>query len=165
MAERKPPGVSWEKFIDRQIREASERGEFEDLPGTGKPIAELGKPSDATWWVKGKLRSEGLTYMPPSLALRRDAQDALDAAMRARSEDEARRIVETVNEQIREANRKGIAGPPVMLRPIDVDAVLEEWRRKQRPLRPRPEAARRERGPDEPGGPACPTAPTVPRSR
>ena len=33
MTERKPPGVSWETWIDRQIREGMERGDFDGLAG------------------------------------------------------------------------------------------------------------------------------------
>lgn len=29
---------NWESWLDQQIREAQERGEFDDLPGKGKPI-------------------------------------------------------------------------------------------------------------------------------
>jgi hypothetical protein len=38
---------------------------------------------------KGKLRSEGLTYLPPSLALRKEAHDALEAVVQARRSREA----------------------------------------------------------------------------
>jgi predicted flavoprotein YhiN len=51
---RKPFGTGW---IDRQIREARERGEFDNLPGTGKPLPDLDKPYDENWWVRQKLRS------------------------------------------------------------------------------------------------------------
>ena len=128
MAPRKPPGLGWESWIDRQIREATERGEFDDLPGAGEPIPDLDKPYDEMWWVKRKLRNEGLTYLPPSLALRREAQDALEAALQASSEADARKIVEGINQQIREANRKGIDGPSVMLVPYDIERVAEQWR-------------------------------------
>ena len=37
MEERRRPG-DWEKWLDQQIREAQERGEFDNLPGTGKPL-------------------------------------------------------------------------------------------------------------------------------
>ena len=37
MEEQKRPG-DWEKWVDQQIREAQERGEFDNLPGRGKPI-------------------------------------------------------------------------------------------------------------------------------
>ena len=31
-------GPTWESLIDRQIREATERGEFDDLPHQGEPL-------------------------------------------------------------------------------------------------------------------------------
>ena len=137
MTERRPPGLHRESWIDRQIRKASERGEFDDLPGAGKPIADLDKPYDENWWVKRKLRSEGLTYQPPSIALRKEAHDALQAASRASSEAEVRQILEGINERIREANRKGIAGPPLMLRPFDVDLAVRRWRRERQGVSPK----------------------------
>lgn len=44
MTERKPTGVSFESWIDKQVREAEMRGEFKDLPGAGKPLPDQGKP-------------------------------------------------------------------------------------------------------------------------
>ena len=128
MSRRKPAGARWESWIDRQIREAEERGEFDDLPGAGKPIPDLDKPFDELWWVKDKLRREGLSYMPPSVALRKEANDALVAASRAGSEPEVRRIISAINDKIREANRKVIAGPSLMIVPYDVERVVREWR-------------------------------------
>ncbi|MFZ0376506.1 MAG: DUF1992 domain-containing protein [Solirubrobacteraceae bacterium] len=131
MTQRKPAGLGWESWIDRQIREATERGEFDDLPGAGEPIPDLDKPFDELWWVKRKLDSEGLTYQPPSVALRKDAHDALEAASRAGSEVEVRHIVETINARIREANSKGIAGPSLLLSPFDVERVVQGWREQR----------------------------------
>ena len=144
MTERKPPGLGWERWIDRQIREATERGEFENLPGAGKPIPDLDKPFDEMGWVKRKLQSEGLTYQPPSLALRKEAHDALEAASRASSEAEVQQIIENINQRIREANRKGIAGPSIMLVPFDIERVVKEWReqRQQDGRPPDPEPSR-----------------------
>jgi DnaJ-like protein len=68
MTRRRPPGVGWESWIDRQVREAEKRGEFRDLPGAGKPLADLDAPRDENWWIRNKLRDEGLSYTPPSLA-------------------------------------------------------------------------------------------------
>lgn len=127
MTRRKPPRMRWESWIDRQIRDAQERGEFEDLPGAGQPIPDLDKPHDENWWVKDKLRREGLTYMPPSVALRKQANDALTAALRASSEAEVRKIITDVNAKIREANRTGIHGPALMLVPYDVERVVRDW--------------------------------------
>jgi Domain of unknown function (DUF1992) len=128
MTMRKPSGARWESWIDRQIREAEERGEFDDLSGAGKPIPDLDKPFDELWWVKDKLRREGLSYMAPSVALRKERHDALVAASRASSEADVRRIISAINEKIREANRRTIAGPSLLLVPYDVGLVLRQWR-------------------------------------
>jgi hypothetical protein len=128
MSARKPPGLGWESWIDRQVREATERGEFDNLPGAGKPIPNLRKPFDELWWVKDKLRREGLTYMSPSVALRKEAYNAREAALSARSEAHVRQIIDRINEKIRDANRNGIPGPPLMLVPYDVERIIGEWR-------------------------------------
>lgn len=52
MTERRPPGMAFETWIDRQVREAEERGAFDNLPGAGKPIPDLHKPYDENWWIK-----------------------------------------------------------------------------------------------------------------
>ncbi|MFI7146601.1 DUF1992 domain-containing protein [Nonomuraea sp. NPDC050022] len=132
MTERKPGGMSFESWIDRQIREATERGEFDNLPGAGKPLPDLDKPYDEMWWIKQKVRSEGLSMpLPPTLALRKDAQEARAEAVGARSEAEARRIIEEINARIREAIRTGLQGPPLNLMPYDVERVISEWRDRQ----------------------------------
>ncbi|MBN6050619.1 DUF1992 domain-containing protein [Nonomuraea sp. RK-328] len=129
MSDRKPYGVNFESWIDRQIREAEERGEFDDLPGKGKPLPDLDKPYDEMWWIKQKLRSEGLSMpLPPTLQLRKDAEEALAEARAARSERQVRQIVEEINTRIREAIRIGLSGPPLNLLPYDVDKIVAEWR-------------------------------------
>ncbi|TDD49170.1 DUF1992 domain-containing protein [Nonomuraea terrae] len=129
MTERKPVGFPFETWIDRQIREAEERGEFNDLPGKGKPLPGLDRHLDEMWWIKQKIESEGLSMpLPPTLALRKEAEEALAEARGARSETEVRQIVEDINHKIREAIRTGLSGPPLNLMPYDVDAVVSEWR-------------------------------------
>ncbi|UBU13185.1 DnaJ family domain-containing protein [Nonomuraea gerenzanensis] len=133
MTERKPVGMPFESWIDRQIREAEERGAFEDLPGKGKPLPGEGRPLDEMWWIKQKVESEGLSMpLPPTLALRKDAEEALAQARGARSETEARRIVEEINERIRKAIRTGLPGPPLNLVPFDVERIVSEWRQARR---------------------------------
>ncbi|WP_406151350.1 DUF1992 domain-containing protein [Streptomyces sp. NBC_01012] len=127
MTERKPAGVSFETWVDRQIREAEERGAFADLPGAGKPIPGLEGPYDAMWWVKAKMEREGLSALPPSLTLRKAAEDALHEASQARSEAEARRILTEMNQLIREALARPPEGPPLNLRPFDIEAVVARW--------------------------------------
>jgi hypothetical protein len=131
MTERKPPGIGFGTWVERQIQEAAERGEFDNLPGAGKPIADLDKPHDELWWVKDKLRREHLSYLPPTIALRREAEDALAAAHRAGTEGEVRRILADINRKITEGNRKAAEGPPLNLMPFDVERVLRTWRERR----------------------------------
>jgi hypothetical protein len=141
MTERKPPGMTFETWVDRVIRDGQERGAFEDLAGKGKPIADLHEPTDDLWWVRGLLRREELEYLPPSLALKKESEAALEAALSAPTEAEARRLLDDVNVKIRNATRMAIAGPPVLLFPHDVDEVLERRQVRQaasRAARPDP---------------------------
>ena len=128
MTERKPPGVSFESFVDRQIREAESRGDFEKLPGWGKPMASLDAPYDELWWIKGKMHREGFSSLPPALALRKEAEDALEAARAARSERQVRAVLTEVNEKIAAALRMPPPGPPLNLTEFDVETVVAEWR-------------------------------------
>jgi hypothetical protein len=65
-----------------------------------------------------------------TLALRKQAEDALAAASRARSEAEVRRILARVNHKILEANRKASSGPPLNLMPLNVDRIVSAWRER-----------------------------------
>lgn len=127
VTQRKPPGVQFETWIDRQIREARERGDFDGLPGAGKPIADIDEPHDELRWVRQKLKRENVSFLPPSLALRKEAEDARAAAVAAGSETDARRIVDEINKKIRAAIKYPLDGPPVTVMPIDADRVVAEW--------------------------------------
>ncbi|MET7370701.1 DUF1992 domain-containing protein [Streptomyces sp. NPDC005566] len=128
MTERKPTGVSFESWVDKQIREAEQRGDFSALPGFGKPIPGLERPYDETWWIKAKMQREGLSVLPPSLTLRKEAEDVREAVAGARTEAEVRSLLNEINDKIRKALLMPPEGPPLNLRPFDVEAVVKEWR-------------------------------------
>lgn len=132
MTDRKPPGVSWESFVERQIREAQDRGEFEDLAGAGEPIQGL-DDRDELWWIRRKLRQENVSYLPPALAVRRQREDALDLVDRATTEAAVRSIVAEVNAKIVEVNRNPMLGPPTTVMPLDVERVVREWKERRPP--------------------------------
>lgn len=77
----------YETAIERQLREAAERGEFDNLPGAGKPLRDQGQEYD-DWWVKDWLRREGATagVIPPTPALRREVEDLAEIVDRLRTE-------------------------------------------------------------------------------
>jgi hypothetical protein len=136
MTDRKPPGIDFGTWVERKIREAAERGAFDNLPGAGKPIPDLDKPHDELWWIKRKLRDEELASLPPTIALRKEAEQALAAAARAGSEDEVRAIVAAINARIAEGNRKAASGPPLDLAPFDAARVVARWRAAREPGSP-----------------------------
>jgi hypothetical protein len=155
MTERKPPGVSFESWIDTQIREAAERGEFDNLPGAGKPLPGAGHPDDENWWLREYLRREGVTgetILPTPLLLRREIEDLPATVRRLPSEEQVRASVGALNRRILACLRDP-SELRVALRPVNADAVVERWR-AERAAQPGSEPATE---PDEsPGEPAEP---------
>ncbi|MCX4869098.1 MULTISPECIES: DUF1992 domain-containing protein [unclassified Streptomyces] len=133
MTERKPAGVSFESWVDKQIRESEQRGDISQLPGFGKPLDSIGAPYDENWWIKQKLQREGVSVLPPALALRKQAEDVAESVSGVRTEAEVRRMLSEVNEKIAAAIRRPPPGPPLNLKPFDVDAMVDEWRTARDP--------------------------------
>lgn len=118
--------MQFESWIDRQIREAIERGEFDNLPGTGKPL-ELS--DDPDWWIKAKMKRENLdAVLPSGIMLRKEVDSIQDTLADVRSERAVREICEDLNERIREYYHRGLSGPLIIVRVIDVDAEITRWR-------------------------------------
>lgn len=140
MTERKPAGVSFESWVERQLREARERGGFDDLPGTGRPLPRTA--SDELAWVREKARREDLpvtALLPPALAVAKEVEDLPQRLARERSEPRVRTLVEGLNARIDAARRGPQVGPPVRTALLDVEAVVAAWRAAQPP--PPPPAA------------------------
>lgn len=126
---RKPPGVSWQSFVEQQIAEGRAAGLFDDLPGTGKPLAGLDGPRDNLWWLKRKLRDEDVAVpLPPQLQIRKDARELLDSLPHLPDEATVRELLANLNHRIREINRTVVSGPPTTLMPYDVDDMVARWR-------------------------------------
>jgi hypothetical protein len=124
----------YESSIDRQLREAQERGEFDNLKGLGKPLPDAGREYDEDWWVKDWLRREGSSsgVLPPTLALRREVQDLPQIVDRLGYEAAVRERVAEINTRIEKARIGLLDGPPVLLPPLDPDDVVHGWRDRRR---------------------------------
>ena len=131
--ERKPQSESWESFTDRKIREAQEEGAFDALPGFGKPIPDLEGPDDPNWWLKKKLREEKLVLLPPILEARLDAEKTLAAIESMAGEQQVRRTLQALNERIRKAHFSIADGPAAGVQPVDVEAVVADWKARHGP--------------------------------
>jgi hypothetical protein len=117
-------------WVDVQVRQAMERGEFENLPGAGKPIEGLGTEHDPDWWVKRLVERERIALLPPSIALRKEDAELDDALDRYNTETEVRRHVEDFNARVIRARYSLSDGPPLITMPRDVDAAVEAWRER-----------------------------------
>ncbi|MEV0171201.1 DUF1992 domain-containing protein [Streptomyces sp. NPDC050803] len=132
MTERKPPGVPFESWVDKQIRDAERRGEFTQLAGAGKPLPPgTDTTYDELWWIRQKMAREGLAVLPPTLALRKEAEDTLAAALDAPSERIVRKLLTDVNAKIRDMMFKPPPGPPLGMKPYDVEDVVRQWRERR----------------------------------
>ena len=129
MTERKPPGTSWETWIDAQIRVAREQGAFDNLPGAGKPLPNLDQPYDPLWWVKQLVRREQVSDLPPSLELLRKVERELAVLEKLPDEAAVRRQVAALNADIAKVNATVVEGPPTRLGTLDVDRIVARWRR------------------------------------
>jgi hypothetical protein len=118
-------------WVDLQVQRAMERGEFDDLPGAGKPIEGLGAQHDPDWWVKQLVEREKITVLPPSLQLRKDDAE-LDAKLdRLAGEAEVRREVEDFNARVMHARYTPSEGPPLVTMPRDVEETVAAWRERR----------------------------------
>ncbi len=131
MVERKPPGKSWDTWIEELLHEAQAAGEFERLEGAGKPIPGITDPYDPDWWVKKLLQREKLSILPPALELLRKVEAGLAAIWAARREDEVRARIGVLNSEIAKVNARVAEGPATRLAPLDTESIVAEWRARR----------------------------------
>ena len=125
-------GNWYESRIDRAIREAQERGEFDDLPGTGKPLPDRGELYDEDWWIKQLVIRERLAGVAPtSLIIRKEVEDLPETLAKLSREAQVRAAVTALNTRIDQARRGQVDGPPVVLDLLDVEEVVAAWRRRR----------------------------------
>jgi len=140
VTERKRGDLTFESWIERQIRVAQERGDFDDLPGYGKPIPDHG--DDELWWVKSYMAREGLSteaLLPPELQLRREIERLPETVGAVPSEQVVREIVADLNRRVASC----LLSPgrlPVPVHKVDADEAVEIWRAER--ARRREEARR-----------------------
>lgn len=106
-----PPSPDrFESLAERRIRDAMEHGEFDDLPGSGEPIADLDRPYDASWWARRLVVREALMDVASDAGMRRTLVDA----MRERTEPALRARLK-----------------PTRLSDDDLEAIVRMWRRSR----------------------------------
>ena len=123
---------SWESPVEKQIREAQERGDFDNLPGAGKPL-DLSDSGDPDWWLKRFAARENLDLggaLPGALALRREAAGYPGSLVDVRTEANVREIIEDYNKRVLADRLRPAVGnlPPMIAKTLDVDEMVTQWR-------------------------------------
>lgn len=132
------------RWADLQLRQAMRRGEFDDLPGLGKPLIGLGEEHDPDWWIKRLVEREKIAVLPPALQLRRDDEGLDEMLDHLGSADEVRREVNDFNERVRRTLYTTTGWPPVVTQQRDVEGEVERWRERLAARRARSAAQLRE---------------------
>jgi hypothetical protein len=132
---RSPAGVSpglgaWSLIAEERILAAQREGLFDQLPGFGKPLPGIDEYPDEHWWVRDKLKREGVSHLPPALALRLDRERTLARIAQLESEVLVRQEVESLNARIRKGSFAAW-GPPVDVVPLDVEVIVAQWRSRR----------------------------------
>ncbi|WP_104524300.1 DnaJ family domain-containing protein [Blastococcus atacamensis] len=139
MTERKPPGVSFETWVDNQIARGQARGDFENLPGAGRPLSREALSGNAYDWAVAKARREGVdtaAMLPPGLALRRERDELPERVARLAAEAEVRAVAEDYNARVeafwRQPQESRWSPVPGL---ADVEALVAGWH-LARPVEP-----------------------------
>lgn len=119
------------QWVEQQLRIAQEQGEFDNLPGAGKPIEGLGSQHDPDWWLKKLVEREQLSVLPPALSLRREDIELAENLDRFSTESEVRRELEDFNARVRRARMQLEGGPPVITPERDLDVEVTAWRERR----------------------------------
>ena len=118
--------------VEAQIRAAQERGDFDNLPGKGKPL-HLPEVYDPDWWVKSYVRREGIdtsALVHPTIALRREADTFPESLAVLTTEEQVRAVLDDFNRRVVVEWRRPMTGPglPVVARQVAVELMVEQWR-------------------------------------
>ncbi|WP_089010050.1 DnaJ family domain-containing protein [Micromonospora viridifaciens] len=125
--------TGWEAAVEAQIRSAQERGEFDNLPGAGKPIPGRDLPYDESWWIKSFLEREripGDLLLPTPLQLRRRVERLPGELRDLPTEESVRAVIAALNREIVDFLRAP-SGPRVVVRPVNVEETVRRWREER----------------------------------
>lgn len=122
----------YESPVERAIREAQERGEFDDLPGAGKPLR-LEGTDDPLWWVRQLAEREQIDFtgaLPPAVALRKEALTFPESLLDLRTEASVRQVLEDFNQRVRRDRLRppDPRMPPLLAPTVDVEEMVGRWR-------------------------------------
>lgn len=106
-------------WIERRLGELADDGFFEDLPGTGKPIADLDTQYSPTWWAARWVKRDAARQ--DAIEMRSKVAADIDAAFELPL-DASRERLREIAKAVDELNR--LLDSHQQLPPVDVDAAI-----------------------------------------
>lgn len=144
-------------YVEQTIQQAQRRGDFDDLPGKGRPLPGLDQPYDPDWWVKQLVERERLDLseaLPPPVALRREKARFPESLVELADEALVRERLRDFNARVLEERRRpwfGASSPPIVGR-VNVEEQVAAWRRlREQRARERAAAVRPQARTEQPG--------------
>ncbi|MGY1640231.1 DUF1992 domain-containing protein [Geodermatophilus sp. SYSU D00703] len=140
MTERKPPGMSFQTWVDQQITQAQARGAFDDLDGAGRPLPRRDRDQSSHEWALEWARRQSADprdLLPPGLALRRERDELPGRVAGLPSEAAVRAVADDFNARVeafwRRPQESRWAPVPGL---ADVEALVAHWQATRPPPAP-----------------------------
>ena len=120
----------FQRIIEKRIQEALDRGDFDDLPGRGKPMQiedDSGVPEDLRLAYKVLKNADCL---PPELELKKEIRQMEDLLESIPDEKEKYRQIKKINYKIMRLNIMGKKSPLLDEREIYYKKLVEKFGQK-----------------------------------
>ncbi len=123
--------IAWMKLVEKRIKEAEEKGAFDNLPGKYKPIKIedfSNVPEDLRIAYK-ILKNAGC--LPPELQLRKEIKKMEDLLEEVPDEKQAYKLIKEINFKIMKLNMMGKKSPLLEENQIYYKKILEKIRERR----------------------------------
>ena len=112
-------------IVEERIRKAQREGQFDNLPGKGKPL-KLDDDSMIAPHMRASYRIlKNAGILPPEMQLRKDVSDLRQLLNEVQCEEDARLLVQEINEKILASNLMGGFSITSQEEQIYVEKVVE----------------------------------------
>lgn len=114
--------------VQSELERAIARGDFDDLPGAGKPL-DLPSSPDPDWWIRQRLAEDDVdrdALLPVVMLLRREYERRDATLLKLPSEPSVRQFAAEFTQRVHDDRR---ANPlaRIMAPEMDPDDAVERW--------------------------------------
>lgn len=150
---RRPLPTPQAERLESAVEEAMRRGDFDDLPGAGRPL-DMPDTHDPDWWIKRRFAEGDVdrdALLPVVMLLRREFDRREDTFAAMTSEQEVREYAQDFTRRVHQ-DRRDHPLQAMMAPEMDPETAVRRWRLVRAARRPAP-------------APTEPVAPPAPRRR